>query len=149
MDRNLLILVAEDSDDDATLLKRAFSKNGINNPVHVCTDGNDAISYLQGTGKYCDRSTFPFPSVIITDLKMPIRDGFDILQWLQDHPECHVIPVIILSASAEERDVRRAYQLGANAYMQKPGSFHDLELLMKSLFEFWAACVKPPLPETC
>lgn len=149
MDRKLLILVAEDSDDDALLLQRAFQKNGINNPVHVCTNGADAIAYLQGTGKYSNREVFPFPSVIISDLKMPVSDGFDILSWLQNHPECHVIPVIILSASAEEKDVKRAYQLGANAYMQKPGHFNDLVTQMKKLFDFWAACVKPALPENC
>src|SRR5689334_17716235 len=149
MNRNLPILVAEDDPNDVTLLKRAFLKNGINNPVHVCSDGEDAIAYLQGSGSYRDREKFPFPSILITDIKMPRRNGFEILQWLREHPECHIIPVMVLSASREERDVKKSYEMGANAYIHKPSSFAELVKLMQIASEFWSVCEKPALPDFC
>lgn len=77
MNRNLLILAAEDDPNDLLLLKRAFLKNGINNPVHASPNGEDAIAYMQGSGESKDQSKFPFPSVLITDLKMPRKGGLD------------------------------------------------------------------------
>src|SRR5258708_6317532 len=109
------------------LLRLALNRCGIKNPVQIVTDGQEAIEYLQGAGKYHDRSQYPFPSVIFTDLKMPRVGGFEILEWLRAHPECSVIPVIILSASRLEADVQRAYQLGGNAYLVKPSKLEDLE----------------------
>ncbi|MGN6385680.1 MAG: response regulator, partial [Verrucomicrobiota bacterium] len=77
----LIILLAEDDPNDVLLLQRAFKKNGIELPVHVSADGEDAMLYLKGEGKYKDRETYPFPRVIITDLKMPKCSGFDLLRW--------------------------------------------------------------------
>src|ERR1041385_2145111 len=102
MNRNLPILVIEDNEDDVFLLKRALAGEGINNPVQVVNDGLEAINYLEGKGKYHDRIQFPFPSVIFSDLKMPRMNGFDVLQWLRTHPDCSVIPIIILSTSRED-----------------------------------------------
>src|SRR5688572_597687 len=116
--QRLVIVVAEDDPNDVLLLQRAFQKNGIPLPVHVCYDGADAMAYLKGEGRYADRQSYPFPRVFITDLKMPRCGGFEILEWLNNHPECSVIPKIVLSASAEERDVRKAFQLGANCYFR-------------------------------
>lgn len=145
----LIILVVEDDANDTFLLKRAFEKNGIDLPVHVCTDGEDAMQYLQGKGRYSDRVKFPFPRVVITDLKMPKASGFDLLEWLLKHPECSLIPRIVLSASAEEKDVTRAYQLGANCYFQKPRSFDELCELVKIANTFWLRAAIPPLPPNC
>ncbi len=145
----LIILVAEDHPDDTLLLQKAFKKNGIDLPVHISPDGEDAMQYLKGTGRYKDRQQFPFPRVLITDIKMPKCDGFQILEWLHNHPECNLIPKIVLSASAEERDVIRAYQLGANCYFQKPGSYEELCQLVRITNDFWLRAILPPLPENC
>lgn len=139
------ILIAEDDPNDAFILQRTLKKVGIHNPTQLVENGEDAIAYLQGEGKYTDRKAFPFPSVIITDLKMPKVDGFGVLQWLKNHPECGVIPVIVLSASAMESDVVRAYQLRANCYLQKPGSAEKFTEMIKLMFDFWHLCKIPRL----
>jgi len=145
----LLILVAEDDPNDVLLLRRAFHKNGIENPVHVSADGSEAMAYLQGKGEFADREKYPFPRAIITDLKMPRCSGFELLEWLNDHAECSVIPVIVLSASAEDRDVRTCFELGANAYFQKPASFAELCEIVKLNHAYWTTAILPELPKLC
>jgi CheY-like chemotaxis protein len=145
----LVILLAEDDPNDTLLLRRAFTKNGLDLPVHVSSDGSDAIAYLQGAGAYANREKYPFPRAIITDLKMPRCTGFELLEWLQKHPECHVIPTIVLSASAEDRDVKRCFQLGANCYFQKPSSFAELCELVKVNQQFWTHAKLPNIPKKC
>jgi CheY-like chemotaxis protein len=145
----LIILVAEDDPDDSLLLQRAFKKNGLDLPVQLCEDGEEAMEYLQGKGKYSNRQSFPFPRVLITDLKMPKCSGFDLLEWLKRHPECNLIPKIVFSASAEERDVVRAYQLGANCYFAKPSGFDELCQIVRLAVDFWTRAEIPPLPPNC
>jgi CheY-like chemotaxis protein len=145
----LIILVAEDDANDALLLQRAFKKNGIDLPVHVCQDGEDAMMYLRGQGRYANRDLYPFPRVLITDLKMPKCGGFELLAWLQSHPECNLIPKLVLSASAEEQDVIRAYQLGTNAFFQKPAEFHQLCKIVEIAHSYWLHAQIPPLPQNC
>lgn len=145
----LIILLVEDDANDSFLLQRAFKRNGIDLPVHVCRDGEDAMEYLRAEKQYSDRDKFPFPRVLITDLKMPKCSGFDLLAWLQAHPECNLIPKIVLSASAEEKDVIRAYRLGANCYFRKPSSLDELTELIKVASRFWNTAVLPPLPGKC
>jgi CheY-like chemotaxis protein len=144
--RGLTILVAEDDPNDVLLLKRAFLKNGLNNPVHTSPDGDDAINYLQGEGPYRDRQKYPFPSLLITDLKMPRSSGFDILKWLHSHPDCQIIPVIVFSASRQEQDILMAYRSGANAFIHKPATFEKLTEIIRITAEFWNLCEKPSLP---
>jgi CheY-like chemotaxis protein len=147
--QRLLVLVVEDDPNDVFLLKRAFAKNGIEMPVHVCQDGEDAMAYLRGQGKYSDRDAFPFPRVLITDLKMPKCSGFDLLRWLHDHPDCNLIPKIVLSSSVEEKDVKLAYQLGANCYFRKPSVFEELCKTVALASDFWNQATLPPLPQNC
>jgi len=146
MDRNLTILIAEDSDDYALLLERTFRDIGLTNPVRILADGAEVLAYLKGEGKYADRVEFPFPSVLFTDLKMPRSSGFDILEWMQKHPECGVIPRIVLSSSDSQQDVARAYELGAHAYFMKPGLLVELQAILRLTRAFWASCLKPPTP---
>jgi CheY-like chemotaxis protein len=145
----LLILIAEDDPNDSLLLRRAFQKNGIENPVHICEDGAMAMSYLRGEGIYADREKYPFPRAIITDLKMPRCSGFELLEWLDSHAECSVIPIIVLSASAEDKDVKRCFELGANCYFQKPSNFGELCELVKLNHDFWTRSVLPAIPKKC
>jgi CheY-like chemotaxis protein len=147
--QTLIILVVEDDPNDTLLLQRALKKNGIDLPMHVCGDGAEAMAYLKGQDRYANRDEFPFPRVLVTDLKMPRCSGFDLLEWLHQHPECNLFPKIVLSASAQEADVSRAYQLGANCYFRKPSTFEELCKLVQVVNAFWLAAVMPPLPETC
>jgi CheY-like chemotaxis protein len=139
------ILVLEDNEDDAALLKRALQKNGITSPVIVLNDGNEGVAYLSGKGEYGDRDLFPVPNVLIIDLKMPKMGGLDFLRWLKGHPEFRVIPTIVLSSSMQDRDVLTAYQLGANSYHVKPSSFEDFQALVKTVYSYWQCCVIPTL----
>lgn len=144
MNRNLTILVAEDDENEAFLLKRSLTKAGINNPVQVVSDGQESIDYLAGTGRFGDRKEFPFPSVIILDLKMPRVNGFEVLKWLRQHPTHAVIPVIVMTNSNLPGDIRRAYELGANSYIVKPHGLQDLVRALRLVYEYWALCEKPP-----
>jgi CheY-like chemotaxis protein len=100
-------------------LKRAFQKY-FACTIHVARNGAEVIDYLGGKGAFADRAKFPFPEIVISDLKMPKVNGFGLLTWINEHPEFRVIPTLILSSSADPNDVARAYKLGANTYFVKP-----------------------------
>ncbi len=140
---NLIILVVDDDPEDVLLLKQALLRNGHSLPVHHCQNGAEAISYLAGAAPFGDRALYPFPRVLITDLKMPKCNGFELLEWLRGHPQCGAIPAIVLSGSAEESDVRRAFELGAKSYFQKPSSFESFVSLMKLATDYWARALVP------
>lgn len=144
-----MILVAEDNPDDVLLLRHALKRAEITSPVHVCKDGEDAKEYLAGAGKYADREKYPFPGLLITDLKMPRCSGLELLEWISDHPTCSAMPVIVLSASALPPDVSRAYELGASTFFQKPASMDALVELLKSFQIYWKKAELPELPKQC
>lgn len=144
--QKLIILIVEDDADAVALLHRAFIKAGVTIPTHVCRDGMDAMQYLRGEGRYADRAAFPFPRVLITELRMPKCSGFDLLEWLYRHPECKVIPVMVLTDSAAEKDIKRAYQLGANAYFHKPKTLDGTVEIVRQANDFWALALIPELP---
>ena len=139
------ILLAEDDANDALLIKRALTKTGISNPVQMVSDGEEAISYLAGNGKYTNREAYPFPGYLITDLKMPRKSGFELLEWIRNNPEHQVIPTVVLSSSRQAEDIKRAYRLGANSYLTKPADFTKLQELTRKLFEYWVMCEKPEI----
>jgi CheY-like chemotaxis protein len=141
--RDFTILLFEDDDNDAFLVQRALKRADIHNPVHRVRDGQEGIDYLSGVAPYDDRSRYPFPRVVLLDLKMPRKSGMEVLEWLKTHPEHKVIPTIIFTASREQQDIVRAYGLGANCFMAKPSKFEDLEHLVRTLHEFWGLCEKP------
>ena len=140
----LAILVAEDDPDDAFMLRRAFTAANIANPVAFVSDGDEAIAYLAGTGRYADRDLHPLPVVILLDLKMPRRSGFEVLEWLRAQPGVGRLPVVVLTSSRESRDVTRAYELGANSYLVKPSSPEDLIATVRGLGLFWLVLNEPP-----
>jgi CheY-like chemotaxis protein len=137
------ILVLEDDENDALLLRRALKRLNVPNPVQIVADGEEGIAYITGNGKYADRSTYPFPGFIITDLKMPRKSGMEVLKWLSDHEQFRVIPTLVLTSSKEEKDVAKAYGFGANSYMVKPADFQDLEKMMRLIHDYWTVCEKP------
>ena len=149
MDPSLTILIADDNEDDIQIVQFALKTAEINNPVQICRDGTEVIEYLQAQAAYADRVRFPFPRVLLLDLKMPRLSGFDVLLWVRKHLDCKVIPCVILTNSAEPCDVKRAYQLGANAYLRKPGTIDELAGLLRCLCEFWSVCELPALSESC
>jgi CheY-like chemotaxis protein len=143
------ILIVEDNENDALLLKRALQRNRVTNPIHVAPDGVEALKYLRGEPPYEDRQAYPFPSVIYTDLKMPRMDGFEVLNYLKNHPDCAVIPVIVMTASNQDRDIKQAYELGANSYIVKPNTLEELIEIVRLCIGYWKICSKPQVPTKC
>ena len=120
-----IILLAEDLEDDVIIVRKALVQAFVDNPLRVVRDGEEAISYLGGVGKFGDRSEFPLPGLLLLDIKMPRVDGFEVLQWVRSQPQFRKLPVIILTSSEELHDMKRAYQLGANSFLLKPLNFKD------------------------
>jgi len=149
MTRVFPILIAEDDDNDAVILQRALRKVGFDNPFHISPNGADVMKYLKGEPPYSDRDVHRFPRMLITDLKMPVVDGFELLEWLLHHPECNVIPRLVLCASQQEADIQRAYKLGVNSYFVKPPTFDELTGILRLVFDYWQASQKPRLPPKC
>jgi CheY-like chemotaxis protein len=149
MDDQFPILIAEDDENDAIILERALRKVGFSNPFHFCRDGTDVLRYLCAEEPYQNREAFPFPRMLITDLKMPKMGGIEVLKWLYQHPECHLIPKIVLTASRQQADIQEAYKCGVNSYLVKPGGYESLTLMLKTFFEYWEMCEKPTLPMKC
>ena len=133
------ILLAEDEENDVLFMRLAFKKAGLEHPLIAVPDGERAIEYLDGSGPYADRQRFPLPCLILTDLKMPRVNGFEILTWLESRPHLRHIPVIVLSSSSHEEDERRALELGARAYWVKPSQIQVLIDLVKHMRDTWVA----------
>lgn len=138
------ILVADDSVEDVLLLKIAFEKAGTKVPVMVVRDGEELVEYLSGADGFADRTTHPMPRLLLLDLKMPKMDGFDVLRWLQKHPELRRLVVTILSSSNQRRDVNLAYDLGANSYVVKPNSMSGYSDIVAKLRDYWLELNSPP-----
>lgn len=145
--KEFTVLLVEDDLNDIFIVKRAFRTAHIPNPLQVVTDGEEAISYLRGDGKYADRVAHPLPKLIVMDIKMPRRSGFEVLEWVKGSGgPMRRIPVIIVSSSDSPDDINRAYELGANAYMIKPMDYRAVEHLFESITHYWGLeCAKPEL----
>ena len=127
------ILVVEDAETDALLIRRTLSKAGVPNPRYFVQSGEDAISFLRGVGPYSDRNTFPLPAVVLLDLKLPGIDGFEVLQWIRKNPDFSELRVIVLTTSEKMRDVTKAYRLGANSFLVKPLEFENIRAFFETL----------------
>jgi len=145
--RGFTILLADDDDNDALIFRhvvaRSAEQSRINIGIYVVRDGEEAIAYLNGDGEFADREKYAFPYLIVLDLKMPRLTGLDVLKWLMEHPEYRRVPKILLSASAEERDIDAAYRLGVNTYFQKPASLEELRELIHLMINYWAHTERP------
>ena len=139
-----VILLAEDNDDHALLTKRAFKQAGLINPVFVVPDGEHAIAYLKGEGKFSNRSEYPLPTLVLLDLKMPRKNGFEVLEWLRDQPTLAGLRVVVLTTSDQIHDVNRAYQLGANSFLTKPVDFRDFVQLSSAIKGYWLWMSRAP-----
>src|SRR5215472_8418297 len=137
------ILVVDDSEADISILNRAIAKAGIDSRVLSLRDGQEAVDYLSHEEGFNER-THPMPELMLLDLKMPKMDGFDVLLWLQKHPRLKRLPVMVLSSSQQDRDVDRAYDLGANCFVVKPSSLAGYTDIADGLREFWVELNRCP-----
>ena len=131
------ILLVEDEDSDVFLMKRALKSAQIPNPLQVACDGQEAINYLAGTDKFSDRAKFPIPSIVFLDLKLPYKNGFEVLTWIRTQPHLDQTLVMILTSSSEEKDIALCYKLGARTFLVKPPNAAMLIELMLSLKDYW------------
>jgi CheY-like chemotaxis protein len=144
MSDQAVILLAEDREDDVILIRKAFRRAGLNNPIHLVTDGEEAIAYLNGDRPYTNRDEYPLPHLLLLDLKMPIKDGFDVIRWVRQQPGLQLLPIVVLTSSDQMRDVNEAYQLGANSFLVKPFEFDNLIALSKALYDYWLSINRTP-----
>ncbi len=128
-----IVLLVDDSQNDALLMRTVFQRAGFVEPMRLAVDGADAIAYLHGDGRYGDRHQFPLPTTVLLDLNMPRKNGFEVLEWIRLQPELRRLRVYILSASSRAQDIERAYDLGANSYLVKPGNLDGLLTMAKCL----------------
>ncbi len=143
------ILVVDDDIDEHFFAQLALEKvlpEG--STVQMVHSGNEAMAYMIGEGKFADRATYPFPSLIITDLNMADGDGFHVLEFLQKNVAWNIVPRLMFSNSAHDDDVRTAFMLGASAYHLKPSGRAETEKRMRSLVEYWAGSEVPPVDRT-
>jgi CheY-like chemotaxis protein len=137
------VLLAEDDPDDVLLTQIAFEKARLANPLMVARDGEEAIAYLKGEGRYADREQFPIPILLLLDLKMPKLNGFQVLKWLQTQPQLAGLHVAIMTSSDHDPDMARAYELGAGSYLIKPPDAEALLALVQRLHAYWLILDQP------
>ncbi len=131
------ILLIEDNSTDILLIERAFQHANVANPIRIVRDGDEAVDYLSGKGNYGDRTQYPLPSLILLDLKLPRRHGLEVLGWIKQQDLLKRIPVVILTASQEDIDVDRAYDLGVSSYLVKPVQLDALRKLVETINAYW------------
>ena len=139
------ILLVDDEDNDAILIKRALTKAGAPVLFRRVKDGEQAVQYLQAEGEFDDRESHPFPSLVILDLKMPRRNGFEVLKWMRKNGATRLLPVVVFTSSKEKTDIYDAYELGANSYMVKPNSFDHLVKTLQIIHTYWLELSPSPL----
>jgi CheY-like chemotaxis protein len=132
------ILLVDDNPHDVVLLRLAFRRVGIIDPIKLVKNGAEAVRYLKGEDVYGDRHVYPAPTLMLLDLKMPQTSGFDVLCWVRSQPAFAHLVVIVMTGSKQTDDVQRAYQLGANSYLVKPTRFSDLVRMTQALKSYYA-----------
>jgi CheY-like chemotaxis protein len=138
------ILLVEDEADDVLLIQRAFQKAGMQNLLKIVRDGEQAIDYLDGTGVYADREQYPMPFLVLLDLNMPRTDGFEVLQRVRGEAELKRLLIVVLTSSNQQRDVDRAYELGANSYLVKPVEFDEMVHMIQRFEAYWSEINRTP-----
>lgn len=135
--RGVTILLAEDDEDDALLIRDAARKAGFGDELKLVADGQELLDYLRRRGKYVDEEIWPFPDLILLDLNMPRKDGREALREMRTDGRLQNLPVVVLTTSKQEEEIVRSYDLGVAGYVVKPPSFEALVGIMKALGDYW------------
>lgn len=138
------ILIVEDNPQDAELTIRAMRKNNLANNLYVVEDGEEALDFIFCKGKYSNRSFAQPPKVIFLDLKLPKISGLEVLQEIKSNPLTKSMPVVMVTSSREDPDIRKAYELGVNSYVVKPVNFEDFLSAMSQTGLYWLLVNEPP-----
>jgi len=132
------LLIVEDDENDFLFLQRALANEQFEVQVQHACDGVEAIEYLAGENDFANRDVHPLPNLMVLDLKMPRKNGFEVLAWLREHSEIGTLPVVVLSSSEEPADVENAYNLGATGFLVKPSSYLAYSEIVRTLKQFLA-----------
>jgi CheY-like chemotaxis protein len=139
------VLLVEDDPADVRLIQRAFRKIEVDLSMIRLTNGDDAVSYLSGDSPYENRTSYPMPSVVLLDIKLPRRSGFEVLEWVRkQRSNLRRLPIVMLTSSRHSADINRAYDLGANSYMAKPESAAQLAELASGFEAYWFSLNETP-----
>lgn len=139
--RSLEVLLVEDNEGDVRLIKEAFNESKIDKSFTVAKDGEDALNFLYGKGKYTGRI---MPDIILLDINLPKKNGFEVLDSIKNNPDLKRIPVIMLSSSSSEDHIVKSYDLLANCYVTKPVDFDEYTQVVKTIEDFWFQMAKLP-----
>src|SRR5689334_21249912 len=131
------ILAAENEETDRFILNLAFNRAKLSHPLVMVSDGTECVAYLSGARQFADRALYPLPALLLLDLKMPRMHGFEVLEWLATQPQFRDLPVVVLSSSSDDFDIRTARKLGARDYIVKPNSLDALVKIFQQLQERW------------
>ena len=137
MSETAVLLIVEDREDDIILMRKAFQKAGLTNPVQIVRDGEEAIAYLRGDGRYSNRAEYPLPALVLLDLKLPRMDGLEVLAWIRQQEGIRGLPVIVLTSSNRIQDVNRAYELGTNSFFVKELDFENTVEVSRLIQRYW------------
>ena len=140
----IIILYAEDDEEDRMLVEEAFEESRLGNELHFVGDGEELLDYLYRRGRYAELSDRPLPGLILLDLNMPRRDGRDALKEIKSDPDLRRIPVVALTTSNAEEDIDCTYDLGVNSFIRKPVTFDALVDMVKTLGRYWFEIVELP-----
>jgi CheY-like chemotaxis protein len=139
------ILLVEDNADDVCLMRRAWKKAHMRFPLIAVENGQQGIDYLAGLGRFQEREKFPFPGLVLLDLKLPLQSGLKVLEWIRAQPRLSALPVVVLSSSKNNADIEKAYDLGVNSYLVKPGSVDLLLDLVTAINLYWLNLNQAPM----
>jgi len=144
--RNIMILMADDDEEDRMLTRRAWEDNRFVNDLRFVEDGEELMEYLERRGRYANPADSPRPGLILLDLNMPKKDGREAIQEIKAHAWLRRIPIVVLTTSKAEEDILRSYDLGASSYITKPVTFQGLVEVIKGLEKYWFQLVELPSP---
>jgi CheY-like chemotaxis protein len=143
----VVILLADDDEEDRMLACDALAESNLSNHIHCVTDGEELMDYLQRRGKYAPPAEAPRPGIILLDLNMPKMDGREALKEIKSNPELRQIPIVVLTTSKADEDILRSYDSGASSFISKPVTFGGLVQLMRGLGQYWFQIVELPKQE--
>lgn len=138
------ILMAEDDPEDRLLTREAFVEGRLANPLYFVENGEELMDYLRRRGPFADAERYPYPGVVLLDLNMPRKDGRTCLAEIKRDPELKQLPVVVLTTSAEDEEVVRSYDLGANSFVSKPVDFDKLVAIIQTFGRYWFSIVELP-----
>jgi two-component system, response regulator len=143
MVQGFAVLLVEDNKHDVRFVERAWSQNGISNPLYVVPHGQACLDYVRHEGNYAESHLYPRPGIILMDIRMPIMGGIECLQAIRADPYLRLIPVIMLTTSKQDEDHIRSYELGCNTFIEKPVDFNQFSEAIRAIQQYWTLSVLP------